>query len=232
MTFVIENGTTYLVILGLAIACIFIPYIRKVAEWFITIVHEMGHGIFALLLGGGIGAIKLHPDGSGSTATYQRRGLFAKPINRIVLFAGYSFPIYLGASLILTAMAGNTLYGTVALIAMGILTFIFLRNWFGFLIIIIYGGMLALFYAFPTYLGEEKLILFLGFFFVVRGIYDIIVVANSVFRTHEEEGQSDFHILAADSWFPAQVWYILFVTIQVVFICYALLALNIKITLA
>lgn len=232
MTFVIENGLPYLVILGMVAVCIFVPYIRKVAEWFVTIVHELGHGIFALLLGGGIGAIKLHSDGSGSTSTLQRRGLFAKPISRIVLFAGYSFPIYLGASLILTAMSGNTVFGTVVLISMGILTFIFLRNWFGFLIIIIYGGTLALFYALPEILGEEYLILFMGFLFLLRGVYDVIAVSRMVFGDYLGDNESDFDILASDSWFPAQFWYIFFVTVQIGFISFMLLALNIKITFA
>lgn len=228
MNFQIEGGWTYLAVFGVVLVCVFVPYIRKVSEWFVTIIHEFGHALTALLLGGGINGIKLHADGSGVTITKQARGLFYKLFRRIILFAGYSFPLYIGIALMVTVVTNNVSVGMVILLVMGLLTFIFLRNWFGLVIILIYFAVLFVFWQFHTVLDEKYLVLFMSMLFIIRGAYDIVMVAKLVFR-REVTDESDFHLLANESWLPRQVWYVIFVLFQLIVIGLVFLTVNPKI---
>lgn len=213
---------------GVAVACLFVPYIRKIAEWFVTIIHELGHGISALLLGGGIRGIKLHADGSGLTETSHNLNIFFRLVNRIVLLMGYAFPVYLGIALLIAAMGDLIDLGVWVLIGMGVLTLIFIRNLFGLLIVAIY--FLTVFGVLIMHLHVDTvfLLLFMGMLFTVRGIYDIIMVAKMVFLG-TSEGASDFDLLAETSWFPAQVWYVIFILLHSFVIFWALSNLNISI---
>lgn len=228
MIFQVTGGWSYLAVLGVVLVCVFVPYIRKVSEWFVTIIHEFGHALVALLLGGGINGIKLHADGSGVTVTKQAQGLFYKLFRRIILFAGYSFPLYIGIALMVTVVTKNINVGMGILLVMGLLTFIFLRNWFGLVIILIYFAVLFAFWQFHTVLDGKYLVLFMGMLFVIRGIYDIVIVAKLVFR-RDVIDESDFHLLANESWLPRQVWYIIFVLLQIFIIGTVFLAVNPKI---
>jgi len=229
LNLIIEDGWIYLALLVGVISCFVLPYVKKVSNWFITIIHEFGHAITALFLGGGIQGIRLHSDGSGSTHTYQSNGILYKLVRRIILFAGYSFPIYIGLALLIVAALGKYELGSILLVIIGILTFVFLRNWFGFLIIFVYFGTLIAFWLMRFQVDNKYLIIFMGFLFLIGGLHDIIQVSKIVFRK-EVAAESDFHLLASESWFPAPVWYITFIIVQTIIISVTLLTLQISVT--
>lgn len=213
------------VLLGTLVAVlsfIFLPYVRNVAEWFVTIIHEAGHGVFSLLTGNGISGIKLHRDGSGSTTTTHYRNIFSKLFRVIVLFAGYSAPIYLGITVIVLNIMGFYLAAFYVLLAIGLLTLIFLRNLFGIIILGLY--FLALGIGVAVFNGQwlPVLVNFFGFLFLIKGIMDIVKITKPVFtmKANDMQTMSDFHILQNESLFhiPAQAWYVIFVLTNVTII--------------
>lgn len=215
---------------SIVVAVILIPYVRRVSEWFVTIVHEVGHGVTALLLGGGINGIKLHQNGGGLTETRLSLGFFFRIINRIVLFAGYSFPIYLGISLFLTAASGNITYGVIVLVTLGLLTLIFIRNLFGIVIVVVYAATLFSLWSLQDVFEPKYVIAFFGLLFCVRGILDLIRAGIYVFN-FDIDVETDFDILADSSWFPAKFWYITYLLTQTVIVLIFLFFAKITISL-
>lgn len=211
--------TLYVSMFILAIIFTFTPYLKKLTEWFIVIIHELGHGFVALLFGGGITGIKLNPDGSGSANTTHRQTSLYKIGRTATLFAGYSFPIYFGAALLISVFLGHAETGIIILISIGIITLFFLRNFFGYIIILTYLLFLILTNFFIPYIETEYLVVFMGFLFMVRGIVDLIQIVPVVFNKNTQ-AESDFHILAQESSFissPA-IWFIMFIITQIGFI--------------
>lgn len=213
--------TTILYVSTLILACLFTftPYLKKLTEWFIVIIHELGHGFVALLFGGGISGIRLNSDGSGSANTTHRQTSLYKIGRTATLFAGYSFPIYFGAALLISVFLGHAETGIIILISIGIITLIFLRNFFGYIIILTYLLFLILTNFFIPYVETAYLVAFMGFLFMVRGIVDLIQIAPVVFNKNSH-AESDFHILAQESSFISspKIWFILFIITQIVFI--------------
>lgn len=72
--------------------------LRRVAMFWGVYIHEMGHAVAALFVGGGVRAVRVHPDGSGHTVSVEEfqvglsgaiRGIFTRSF---VLLAGYLHP--------------------------------------------------------------------------------------------------------------------------------------------
>jgi hypothetical protein len=82
-------------ILLAGVALVFSPAKRAFMFWGVYI-HEMGHAIASLLIGGGVRGVRLNPDGSGHTVSVEEfqmglsgaiRGVFTRTF---VLLAGYT----------------------------------------------------------------------------------------------------------------------------------------------
>lgn len=211
--------TLYVSMLILACFFTFTPYLKKITEWFIVIIHELGHGFVALLFGGGISGIKLNPDGSGSANTTHRQTSLYKIGRTATLFAGYSFPIYFGAALLISVFLGHAETGIIILISLGVLLLLFLRNFFGYIIILTYLAFLILLNFFTPYVETSYLVAFMGFLFIIRGTFDLIQITPIIFDKNSK-AESDFHILAQESSFISspRIWFIIFIITQTFFI--------------
>jgi hypothetical protein len=214
-----QTITFYVSMLILACLFTFTPYLKKLTEWFIVIIHELGHGFVALLFGGGISGIKLNPDGSGSANTTHRQTSLYKIGRTATLFAGYSFPIYFGGALLISVFLEHAETGIIILISLGVITLFFLRNFFGYIIILTYLLFLILLNFFIPYVDTSYLVAFMGFLFIVRGTVDLIQIGPIVFNKNTK-AESDFHILAQESNFISSptIWFILFIITQISFI--------------
>jgi hypothetical protein len=94
----------------------------------VTIAHEGGHAVAALLTGRGLGGIRLHADSSGVTTSTGRAG----GVGLVLTFlGGYPAPAVLGlagAALVATGRAAEALWLTTLLLAV---TLTQVRNAFG-----------------------------------------------------------------------------------------------------
>jgi len=106
----------------------------------ITVVHEAGHALVAVLVGRRLSGIRLHSDTSGVTVS---RGRPRGPGMVLMLVAGYVAPGLLGllAALLLTAGHALGLLWILVLVLLSILVWV--RNGYGLLTVVVLGGALA-----------------------------------------------------------------------------------------
>ena len=133
---------------ALALVLVAWPLVRL----FMTVCHEAGHAVVALLVGRKLSGIRLHSDTSGLTVS---RGRPSGPGMVATLFAGYPAASVLGLGAAWLAGAGyavGLLWLLVVLLALMLLK---LRNIYGALVVLATGALVAVFswYATPTVAG-------------------------------------------------------------------------------
>ena len=91
----------------------------------ITLLHETGHAVGALVTGRRVVGLSVHADTSGLTTTYGRRG----PTAQVSRFTGYPFPAWAAIGAVLAAAAGR--YGALLLTAgvVGAILLLAARTW-------------------------------------------------------------------------------------------------------
>ena len=194
------------IIMGISAILVFVPVIGKALNHAVTLVHELGHALSSLLLGGGVKAIRIETDGSGSTVSSQQMK-FGYTINRlIVLLSGYSFPLYIGAGLILLALLNNTVNIWV-LVGLSIVSILFIRNFFGLFIVLCFASFASLGLIipnFPLYIVPS----FLGAVFLIGGVKDIIDISKVVLT--RRTSSSDFNFMEEQTHISSRFWVIFF----------------------
>ncbi len=195
-----------LVIIGISSIMVWLPIVGKALNHAVTLIHELGHAIASLLLGGGVKAVRIEPDGSGSTVSTQQLK-FGYVFNRlVVLLSGYSFPLYLGAVLIILAFLNNIINVWV-LVGLSVIALIFIRNFFGLLIVICFAGLASLGLIipnFPLYIIPA----FLGAIFLIGGIKDIADISKVVWNN--KTTSSDFNFMEDETHITSKFWVIFF----------------------
>ena len=108
----------------------------------ITVAHEAGHALVAVLVGRRLSAIRLHSDTSGLTVS---RGKPRGPGMVAMLAAGYLAPALLGLLAALMLGAGHSVGLLWLLLLMLSALLLWVRNGYGFLVLLVGGaGVLAL----------------------------------------------------------------------------------------
>lgn len=175
-----------------------------------TFVHELSHGLAALLTGGRFERFVVHPNREG--LAHIRGG------NRfLVVSAGYLGPALFGGGLIL--LSATTLAVTSILIGLGaalaVACLVFVRNLFGFAA----GLMLAVSLgAAGWYLSEQAA----AFLFALLAMQMPLAAANSLVDLLRisagpvrRDQLSDAQVLARDTGIPAVVWALLWLLFAV-----------------
>ena len=103
----------------------------------VTVVHEAGHAVAAVLVGRRLSGIRLHSDTSGLTVS---RGRPRGPGMVLMLAAGYLAPALLGllAAYLLGAGRAVGLLWLLVLLLAGLLVWV--RNGYGLLVVLVLGG--------------------------------------------------------------------------------------------
>jgi len=128
-----------LVTAAAALFIVFVDGLWRPARNVITIVHEAGHALTAVLAGRRLSGIRLHSDTSGLTLS---RGKPSGPGMVMTAFAGYPAPSLLGLLFagLLAADKLAVLLTVCALLVLGSLVMI--RNAFGILLLVLAGAVL------------------------------------------------------------------------------------------
>jgi hypothetical protein len=139
-SWVVRPDTVRLLAAGAALLVVVLPGTWRVARAVITIVHEAGHALTAVLAGRRLQGIRLHSDTSGLTLS---RGKPDGPGMVCTVLAGYPAPCLLG--LIFAALLGAGLVTAVlvtcAVLLLGVL--IMVRNAYGVLSVLLTSAVLA-----------------------------------------------------------------------------------------
>jgi len=169
----------------------------------ITVAHEAGHALVAVLVGRRLNAIRLHSDTSGLTVS---RGKPRGPGMVAMLAAGYLAPALLGLLAALMLGAGHSVGLLWLLLLMLTVLLLWVRNGYGFLVLLVGGaGVLALsWYGDGTVQSVAAyLITWLLLLASPRPLLELLATGRRRGRT------SDPDQLAALTRLPAPVWMVL-----------------------
>lgn len=106
----------------------------------VTLVHESGHALVALATGRRLNSITLHSDTSGLTVSSGRQtgpGMIATAA------AGYLAPAVLGLLIAALVQADRTMWALWFALGALALMLLYIRNWFGLLVVAIAGVAVA-----------------------------------------------------------------------------------------
>jgi len=195
-----------LLCLAAAAAAVLSTPVWRWTRGLVTIAHEGGHALMAVLMRRRLTGIRLHADTSGLTFSRGRPTGFGAAMT---LFAGYIAPAALGL-----LAAGLTGAGRIVLllwITLGLLAvmLVFIRNWYGALALIVTGaGVFA-----ATWYGNaivQTVAAYVGAWLLLLGSVKPVLELGSRRRRRRGSGQSDADQLAGITPVPAGGWIFLF----------------------
>lgn len=207
---VLKNEGRLLTALALIVVLMNVPYgsyLLYPFELFSTWVHEMSHGLMAILVGGEIDSLKVFYDGSGLATTRYPRGRLN---SAAVSSAGYLGTALFGGLLLAArrfpkiGRTGTTLIGATMLLS----TLLWVRNGFGLVSIPLMGFALL---AAGRRLSEERA----GFLFALlaatcslNSLTSIrVLFSGSTFQVGGQAVRhSDAHSVAEQLMLPAGFW--------------------------
>ncbi len=170
-----------------------------------TLVHEAGHAVVAVLTGRRLNAIRLHTDTSGLTlSTGKPRG----PGMMATAAAGYLTPAALGLGSVALVRVDETdiaLYGGLAVLA---LMLVFIRNWFGLLVVGISGAVVAALVWKADQRVQDFAALTFAWFLLIAAPRTVLDLWSH--RRRSRTRTSDADILARLTHLPAALWNLLF----------------------
>jgi len=201
---------------GLALLVVTVRPVWKLARNGITIAHEGGHALVAVLVGRRLSGIRLHSDTSGLTVS---RG---KPTGLgmiLTLLAGYPAPALLGlagAWLLVTGRITLLLWGSLALL---LAVLLMIRNLYGLLSVLVAGGAL---FAVSWYAEPEVQAAF-AYAFVWFLLLGAVRPVGELQRLRWRRGarDSDADQLARLTWLPGLVWVGFFGLVNLAALAYA-----------
>lgn len=191
-----------------AFLLVVVPPVWSITRHVVTLVHEAGHALVAVLTGRRLNGIRLHSDTSGLTVSSGKPrgvGMVATAA------AGYLAPAALGLIIALLVDTGHTewaLYlglGTLA----GMLVFI--RNWFGLLIVAMSGAAVAaLIWRAPERFHDFAAFTFAWFLLMAAPRTSIELWSH---RRRARTRTSDADVMARLTVLPAGFWNAFFVIV-------------------
>jgi hypothetical protein len=167
----------------------------------VTIAHEGGHAVVAMLAGRGLTGIRLHPDTSGVTvSTGARRG----PGLVFTFLAGYPMPslLGLGGALLVAADRAQLMLW----IALGLLaaTLIGLRNLFGVVAVLATGALVAYIAGWATPRVQDGFAAALCWFLLFGGLRAVRELQRGRRRGRHESSDAD--MIARLTRVPGGIW--------------------------
>jgi len=175
-------------------------------QWLFTLCHEMGHGIAALVSGGGFERLVVFADGSGVATTSRdpgsrlqaafiaAGGLIGPPVVAAVLFGLARKP---GSS-------KSALWGLAIFLAVALLLWV--RNPFGIVLVAAFAALLALAARVATANTAQALLCFLAVQLCLSTLMRADYLFTTTARTGAGEMASDTAQIANALFLPAFVW--------------------------
>lgn len=170
---------------------------------FVVLVHELGHGLAAVLTGGSIDHIEISSDLGG--VCWSRGGW-----RLLVLPAGYLGSMAFGGLLLL--LAARTRYDRYISMVLGalvaVLTLWFVRNGFGFVFGLLFGVAMV---AAGKFLSEQINDVFLKFLGLTSSLYAIIDIKEDLIS--RTVPGSDAYAMSQELLLPPVFWGVLWIAI-------------------
>lgn len=131
-----------MLVVGLALLALLLvvhPGLWRLTRLLVTITHEGGHAVAALLVGRRLGGIRLHSDTSGLTVSSGRP---SGPGMVLTLVAGYLGPALVGLGAVVLLLTGHALGLLWLFLLLLALMLLQIRNLYGFAVTVLLGAAL------------------------------------------------------------------------------------------
>jgi hypothetical protein len=168
----------------------------------VTLAHEGGHAVTAVLLGGSVKEIELNRDRTGAT-TYVL-GSLRQPLVTLSGYIGPSVFGLLGAVVLSHGYAEVVLVGSIALLALALFV---TPSWFGRLVIVVLGAVL---FVFARNESQD-----MRLFVACAWIWLLLLGGLAHILEHGRHG-ADHATLRRRTHIPTLVWAVLFSVVAVV----------------
>jgi hypothetical protein len=192
-----------------AAAIVLFPPVWRLARHAITIVHEGGHGVVAVLCGRRLGGIRLHSDTSGLTVS---RGRPSGPGMIFTLLAGYPAPALLGLGAAWLLSRGYDVGLLWALLAALALLLVQIRNWFGLWSVAVTGAIVFAVSWFGSPQVQGVFALLVTAFLLLGALRTSVELQQS--RSRRAGSSSDADQLARLTHIPGIFWVAVFLGVQ------------------
>jgi hypothetical protein len=192
----------------IALAAVVVRGAWHVTRNAVTIAHEGGHGLLALLTGRRLQGIRLHSDTSGLTVS---KGKPHGPGMVLTAAAGYTAPPLLGlagAGLLTAGHITALLWGATALL---LVMLVMIRNAYGVLTVVITGALFLLVSWLTKAQVQAAFAYLVVWFLLLGGARPVAELQSS--RRRDRTGSSDADQLARLTHTPAALWLLLFYAI-------------------
>jgi hypothetical protein len=178
-----------------------VPPVWSATRHLVTLVHEAGHAVVAVLTGRRLNGIRLHTDTSGLTVSSGRpRG----PGMVATAAAGYLAPSALGFGSMLLVERGHTPWALYAGLGTLALMLVYIRNWFGLLVVALSGAAVAaLIWRAPERTQDFAALTFAWFLLVAAPRATLDLWSH---RRRMRTRTTDADILARLTFLPAAIW--------------------------
>jgi hypothetical protein len=204
----VQDQPPYWLIIATAAAALLLvvwPPAWRLSRNMVTIAHEGGHALAALLTGRKLTGIRLHSDTSGVTVS---RGRPSGPGMVLTALSGYPFPPLLGlAAAGLLGLGRLTAFLWISLLLLaGMLLMI--RNVFGVISVVVTGGMIFAVSWFATEEVQAAFAYFAVWFLLIAGVRPVFELQR--LRRRGRAPQSDADQLARLTGVPGLMWVAVF----------------------
>ncbi len=191
-----------------AVLLVVLPPTWSVLRHLVTLVHEAGHALVAVLTGRRLNGIRLHTDTSGLTVSSGKpRG----PGMIATAAAGYLAPAVLGLVSIALVEGGHTPWALYAGLTTMALMLAFIRNWFGLVVVVLVGAAVALLiWRAPADVQDFAALTFAWFLLVAAPRASVDLWSH---RRRVRTRTTDADVLARLTVLPAPVWNLVFIVL-------------------
>jgi hypothetical protein len=201
VTDVVTERPGVLIALGIALAVILWTPTWRLTRMVVTIAHEGGHAVFALVAGRGLTGIRLHPDTSGLTVS---TGAPAGPGLVFTFLGGYPMPSLLGLGAAWLVAAGNPGLMLVLSLVLLAATLIAVRNVYGGLAIVATGAVIGAVVWWGTPRVQDHFAAALCWFLLIGGLRAVRELQRGLRR--RRSGVTDAEMLARLTRLPTSAW--------------------------
>ncbi len=191
---------------AVAAALVLVPQAWALSRHVVTLVHEAGHALAALLTGRRLQGIRLHRDTSGLTVSVGRpRG----PGMVLTAAAGFLAAPLLGLLLAALAAVGGTRWSLGVAVVVLALVLLWVRNLFGLLVVVLCGAGVYALVRWASVPVQEGVAAGAAWFLLLGGLRTTVELWPH--RRRSRTRSSDADVLARLTRVPAPVWNLLLV---------------------
>ncbi len=192
----------------IAAALVLMPGVWPVARHVVTVAHEAGHAVVAVLTGRRLTGIRLHSDTSGLTLS---RGRPRGPGMVLMLLAGYPGPAVLGLAAAALLAGGHAVALLWALLVVLAAMLLSVRNLFGLWVLLVFGAGVAAVTGWAAPTAQSAVAYTLTWFWLLAAPRTVLELAG----TRRRSGRtSDADQLAAVTHVPALLWVLVFLAVS------------------